>query len=64
MVDFLSRHSDLLKGKHSAAFTQNVAAKQWQESTDLLNSIPGPIKDWKSMYSQIKNYLKIYFYDR
>jgi len=48
MVDFLNSHSDLLKGKHSATFTQNIAAKQWQELTDLLNSIPGPIKDWKA----------------
>ncbi|CAI6356792.1 unnamed protein product [Macrosiphum euphorbiae] len=50
MVDFLNNHSDLLKGKHSATFTKNIAAKQWQELTDLLNSIPGPIKHWKTWH--------------
>lgn len=48
MVDFLNNHSELLKGKHSATFTQSIAAQQWQQLTTILNSIPGPIKDWKA----------------
>lgn len=48
MVEFLSSHSDLLKGKHTATFTQNIAAQQWQELTNILNAIPGPIKEWKT----------------
>ncbi|CAI6342984.1 unnamed protein product [Macrosiphum euphorbiae] len=58
MVDFLNNHSDLLKGKHSATFTKHIAAKQWQELTDLLNSIPGPIKYWKAWRRVRTNKLK------
>jgi len=57
-VDFLENHSDLLKGQHSATFTQNIAAKQWQELTNLLNSIPGPLKDWKAWHRIRTNKLK------
>jgi len=48
MVDFLKIHEDLSKGKHTSTFTQSVAKQQWEELSGILNSIPGPIKDWKS----------------
>ncbi|KAL4135230.1 hypothetical protein QTP88_006854 [Uroleucon formosanum] len=47
-VDFLKSHDELSKGKHSSTFTQNIAKQQWEELSGVLNSIPGPIKDWKS----------------
>jgi len=48
MVDFLKNHDELSKEKLSSTFTQAVAKQQWEELSVLLNSIPGPIKDWKS----------------
>jgi len=38
----------IIKRKSFSHFTQIIAAKQWQELTDILNSIPWPIKDWKA----------------
>jgi len=49
MFDFLNNHFDLSKGNHSvtATFTQHVATRN--NGTDLLNSIPGPIKYRKAL---------------
>ncbi|XP_050065583.1 uncharacterized protein LOC126554567 [Aphis gossypii] len=48
MVDFMKNHEELAKGKHSSTFTQAIARQQWEELSGVLNSIPGPIKDWKA----------------
>lgn len=48
MVDFFKCHPNLYKGKHTVKFTQAIATQQWEELSAILNSIPGPIKDWKA----------------
>lgn len=48
MIDFLKNHDELSKGKHSSTFIQVIAKQQWEELLATLNSIPIPIKDWKS----------------
>lgn len=48
IVDFLKSHEELAKDKHFSTFTQAIAKQQWEELMGILNSIPGPIKDWKS----------------
>jgi len=48
MIDFLKNHDELAKGKHSSTFTQAIAKNLWEELSRILNSIPGPVKDWKS----------------
>lgn len=59
MIDFLRSHDDLLKGKQSQTFTQAVAKQQWEELTEVLNSILGPIKDWKA-WRKVSTLYRIY----
>jgi len=48
IIHFMESHSHLTKGKFSESFTNEKATNLWQELTTLLNSIPGPIKEWKT----------------
>ena len=46
LVEFVENHPDLRKGKFSIHFTAATANKLWVECQIMLNSIPGPAKEW------------------
>ncbi|XP_050065903.1 uncharacterized protein LOC126554963 [Aphis gossypii] len=46
LVEFMENHPDLRKGKFSINFTTAIAKKMWVECQTMLNSIPGPAKEW------------------
>ncbi|CAI6352410.1 unnamed protein product [Macrosiphum euphorbiae] len=46
LVEFMENHPDLRKGKFSINFTTAIAKKMWVECQTMLNSIPGPSKEW------------------
>lgn len=39
----------------------SISVKQWQELTDILNSIPGPMREWKE-WRQVVDLHYIYIY--
>ena len=48
LVEYLKQNPNLLSGKFSNEFSQKVAAQKWEEITDILNSMNGANKDWRS----------------
>ncbi|KAL5241364.1 hypothetical protein ACI65C_008774 [Semiaphis heraclei] len=46
LVEFMENHPDLRKGKFSINFTTATAKKLWVKYQIMLNSIPGPAKEW------------------
>lgn len=48
LVEYLKKHPELLSGKFTNTFTLKDAVRKWQEITEILNSVPGARKEWKS----------------
>ncbi|KAL5239456.1 hypothetical protein ACI65C_006866 [Semiaphis heraclei] len=55
LVEFMKNQPDLRKGKFSINFTTAIAKSQWEECRILLNSIPGPAKEWQERRKVIIN---------
>lgn len=41
MVDYLRSYQELMRGKFTSTFTHAIAAKQWAEFGEILNSVIG-----------------------
>jgi len=61
LVEFMENHPDLRKGKFSINFTTAIAKSQWEECRILLNSIPGPAKEWQEWRKVIINISALYY---
>ncbi|CAH0562973.1 unnamed protein product [Brassicogethes aeneus] len=48
LIEFLKNNPLLISGKFSNSFTFKDATAKWVEITEVLNSIPGAIKDWRN----------------
>ncbi|XP_031334650.1 uncharacterized protein LOC116164596 [Photinus pyralis] len=49
LIEYLKKHPQLVSGKFTSTFTYKNAESQWQEISNILNSIPGgSTKNWKS----------------
>lgn len=48
LVEFISARKEMYTGKLTPMYTREKMLKNWQEITNILNSVPeGPAKDWK-----------------
>ncbi|KAI4468210.1 hypothetical protein MML48_2g00011686 [Holotrichia oblita] len=48
LIEYLKINNNLISGKFSNTFTQKDAEEKWKYLADLLNSMPGIVKDWKN----------------
>lgn len=48
IIEYLSSHPELSRGKFSNSFTHSSASKQWIELGETLNTMIGPSKEWKA----------------
>lgn len=48
LLEYLKNNKDLQSGKFTNKFTYKDAQKKWNEVAEMLNSMPGSSKDWKS----------------
>jgi len=59
LLEYTNKHPELLKRKFTSSFTLKTAISLWTELAEILNSINGAKKDWKSwrkVYFLIKLY--------
>jgi len=47
IIDYLSSHPELSRGKFSNSCTHLTASKQWIELGETLDTMIGPSKEWK-----------------
>lgn len=48
LIEYMNKHPQLLKGKLTFTFTLKDSISLWNEITEILNSVNGAQKDWKS----------------
>ncbi|KAJ8911762.1 hypothetical protein NQ315_008814 [Exocentrus adspersus] len=48
MFQFLKTHKELIAGRFSSSFTTKTAELLWCQLSEVLNSMPGPKKEWKA----------------
>lgn len=48
LIEYMNKHPELVKGKLTSSFTLKDSISMWNEITEILNSVSGAEKDWKS----------------
>ncbi|KMQ83450.1 hypothetical protein RF55_20013 [Lasius niger] len=48
LIEYMTKHPKLTKGKISSSFTLKDFIHLWNEISDILNSVNGAKKDWKA----------------
>lgn len=58
LINFIKDNPVLLKVKFTNNFTKQDYQKLWCQISEILNSVPGPHKNWKQWKKVIKNWEK------
>lgn len=55
LIEYMTKHPKLTKGKFSSSFTLKDSIHLWNEISDILNSVNGAKKDWKG-WRKVRRY--------